>query len=425
MIALLCSVAFAQDYAFPTSTEDQPHWGPTSYRDHGGLTDWACGAFTYAGHSGNDFGAGSWSGMTEGRDITAAAAGLVTYVHDGEYDLCAGDCPYGGFGNQVWIRHADGKETIYAHMTKWSITVSEGDFVPCGQVIGLMGSSGHSTGPHLHFGVLSTAGTWHDPFWGSCSAPPSYWVDQGTYRDMPLVECDEPWPACQPLAASLTCGVQLSARNDDPGSTSTHTFYGCDTDLITTGPELALRVTTDRDEPVTLDLSGLSADLDLYALSADACDGRDCIDVSRNGSTSPEQITFDAVGGRPYTVVVDGFAGSTSDFDLAVSCAGSAPLSLDADGACPGQTTLTVTGAAPGSRVAVFSGSGEGRTTLTGGPCAGRDLPIAEARLRTVVVADARGEAVLSPSLPGAACGLWALAVDETCAPSNVTPLQS
>lgn len=55
----------------------------------------------------------------------------------------------GGYGNYVWMSHGNGKETIYAHLT--SLIVSPGQSVSKGQVIGYVGSTGYSTGPHLHF----------------------------------------------------------------------------------------------------------------------------------------------------------------------------------------------------------------------------------------------------------------------------------
>jgi murein DD-endopeptidase MepM/ murein hydrolase activator NlpD len=57
----------------------------------------------------------------------------------------------GGYGNLVRIRHANGVETYYAHLS--AIDVQVGDTVDKGQRIGLVGSTGNSTGPHLHLEV--------------------------------------------------------------------------------------------------------------------------------------------------------------------------------------------------------------------------------------------------------------------------------
>ena len=55
----------------------------------------------------------------------------------------------GGYGNLIVINHPNGLETYYGHLSK--LLVSEGDSVSAGQVIGLGGTTGYSTGPHLHF----------------------------------------------------------------------------------------------------------------------------------------------------------------------------------------------------------------------------------------------------------------------------------
>ena len=55
----------------------------------------------------------------------------------------------GGYGNCVVVRHPNGLETLYGHLSK--INVKHGQQVTAGEVIGLGGSTGNSTGPHLHF----------------------------------------------------------------------------------------------------------------------------------------------------------------------------------------------------------------------------------------------------------------------------------
>ena len=359
LLALLSSSpALAQDYAFPTTPEDYDSFYPTAYKDHGGSTDWACGGITYSGHQGSDFGGGSFTGMDEGRDIAAAAPGMVVATNDGEYDRCtSGECEGGGgYGNYVWIQHADGKSTLYAHLMQWSVAVAEGDFVACGELLGQMGSSGYSTGPHLHFGVYATDGSFHDPFWGDCSAPPSYWVDQGDYDALPSLDCDEP-DACEPTDA-LSCGDVVEGRNDAPASTTVHAFYGCQ-DLIYTGPELVYAVATDRDEPVTITLTGLSADLDLYVLEGDACD---------ESTTDDEAVTFDAEDGHVYTVVVDGWEDAVSPFVLTVACDGAWPD--EGDSASPRDTDGGGEGSGEGGEGGEGGAPAEGKgERVPGGGC--------------------------------------------------------
>jgi murein DD-endopeptidase MepM/ murein hydrolase activator NlpD len=58
---------------------------------------------------------------------------------------------YNGYGNCVVVRHYNGLETLYAHLSK--LDVRPGTLVNAGQLLGLGGSTGHSTGPHLHFEI--------------------------------------------------------------------------------------------------------------------------------------------------------------------------------------------------------------------------------------------------------------------------------
>ena len=69
---------------------------------------------------------------------------------------------YGAYGNMIVIRHENGIETFYAHLSKRNVEV--GDWVNAGDVIGLGGSTGRSTGPHLHFETRYN-GFAFDPQW--------------------------------------------------------------------------------------------------------------------------------------------------------------------------------------------------------------------------------------------------------------------
>ncbi len=312
--------AWAQDYSFPTSAADHGHFYPTAYKDQGGTTDWNCGGITYSGHDGSDFGGGSWSGMDEGRDIVAAADGTVLATNDGEYDRCdTGTCDGGGgWGNYVSLQHADGKVTYYAHLKAWSVLVSAGQFVSCGTKMGEMGSSGYSTGPHVHFEVR-VGGTASDPFDGPCSGPPTYWVDQGVYDGLPGLSCEDV-PACTPVA-NLACGQTYSTANNGAGSSGSHSYYGC-TEFTYSGPEIAFSFATNLNETATIRVRGNTADVDLFVLGSTACDSSNTIGCSVNPDASEEAVSFSAGANTTYTVVVDGWEGAASNFSLSAECAG-------------------------------------------------------------------------------------------------------
>lgn len=88
------------------------------------------------------------SAMHNGIDIDLRKGDKVAAAFDGMVRV-AKSC--GGFGNVVIIRHYNGLETVYAHLSR--IKVKSGQVVLAGQTIGLGGSTGHSTGSHLHFEV--------------------------------------------------------------------------------------------------------------------------------------------------------------------------------------------------------------------------------------------------------------------------------
>ncbi len=295
----------------------------SAYRDVGMGKDWSCSDHTYAGHKGTDFAiVGSFTAQDEGRTIVAAAAGTVDAVSDGAGDRCTtGDCPGGGgFGNYVRIRHADGEVTYYAHMRMGSIMVAEGQAVTCGQPIGLVGSSGHSTGPHCHFEPrASNATTTIEPFAGACGAAESHWATQGAFRELPWTLCaGQPAPTCAP-AADLVCGETTGTLSGTGGAIAD---YACGRTVELTGPERVYRFVAGATERVQLALAGLGADLDLLVL-ADAgggCAADGCIAVSENGNTMAESVAFDAERGRTYYVVVDGFRGASSSFSLSARC---------------------------------------------------------------------------------------------------------
>ncbi len=93
------------------------------------------------GYNGVDLGA------TTGTAILAAAPGTVIIAKSGGYN--------GGYGSYVVVSHDNGTQTLYAHMSK--VLTSVGASVSRGQQIGAVGSTGDSTGPHLHFEIRGAA----------------------------------------------------------------------------------------------------------------------------------------------------------------------------------------------------------------------------------------------------------------------------
>lgn len=157
--------------------------------------------FCYDDHHGTDFLLrGGFTTMDNGSaDVYAAADGEVVFVHDGEYDRCAlslqammVQCEDGGPvtpPNEITVLHDDGIATRYLHLKKDSILVAEGDRVACGQPIALVGSSGNSSAPHLHFEVHDVEGTPVDPYSGRYSHPETYWAEQDGANDLPGAAC--------------------------------------------------------------------------------------------------------------------------------------------------------------------------------------------------------------------------------------------
>lgn len=115
-------------YAWPSyCTYITSPFGPRSHPIYGQLKP----------HTGVDIGA------QYGTAVTAAASGTVT--------LAVLDFGSVGYGTYVAIYHSNGSTTLYAHMS--ALCVSPGQYVEQGQVIGYVGSTGASTGPHIHFEI--------------------------------------------------------------------------------------------------------------------------------------------------------------------------------------------------------------------------------------------------------------------------------
>lgn len=159
----------------------------------GKLKDFTCSSRTYDGHNGTDFVLSPfWWRMMDGQEaeVIAAAPGKIITKSDGQFDR---QCDFSGAspGNYVVIQQDDGYFAYYFHMKKGSLTkLSAGSRVAAGDVLGLVGSSGTSLLPHLHFELRTAslfAGQTVDPFAGTCGARTTVWKHQPEKIDTEII----------------------------------------------------------------------------------------------------------------------------------------------------------------------------------------------------------------------------------------------
>lgn len=132
--------------------------------------DQTCGPLTYDGHGGVDFRVPTMVEMRDGVAVVAAAAGVVKGRRDGMEDISVREVGRESLqgrdaGNGVVIDHGNGWETQYSHMRRGSVAVQVGQQVAAGDKLGLIGLSGNTEFPHLHFSVRHN-GVKLDPFTG-------------------------------------------------------------------------------------------------------------------------------------------------------------------------------------------------------------------------------------------------------------------
>ena len=166
----------------------------SAFADHnpstGSVVDYNGGTRTYDGHRGTDYALWpfSWNKMDAGEMLVIAAApGII--VSSANVDSTDHNCLSSSSDpwNYVALLHADGRMTIYGHLRYNSLTkLGIGQSVAQGEYLGTAGSSGNSSGPHLHFEVRYgnfTNAEWMDPYAGPNSQPGSLWENQLAYFD--------------------------------------------------------------------------------------------------------------------------------------------------------------------------------------------------------------------------------------------------
>ena len=132
--------------------------------------DFTCGALVYDKHKGVDIRVPTLLEMRAGVPVAAAAPGVVKRARDGMADISIEETGAKAVqgreaGNAVVIDHGNGWESQYAHLRKGSVAVKPGERVVAGQRLGLIGLSGKTEFPHVHF-ALRKDGRTLDPFTG-------------------------------------------------------------------------------------------------------------------------------------------------------------------------------------------------------------------------------------------------------------------
>lgn len=151
------------------------------------VLDYNCGARSYNGHRGTDYYLWpfSWYKMDNNQvKVIAAAAGTIVARSDGNFDR---SCSVNNNNwNAVYVQHSDGSVAWYGHMKNGSLTAKGiGASVAQGEYLGIVGSSGSSTEPHLHFEVYDANSNLIDPYAGSCNGLnlQTAWASQRAYYD--------------------------------------------------------------------------------------------------------------------------------------------------------------------------------------------------------------------------------------------------
>lgn len=192
-----------------------------NYFDHDpgpGVRDPMCGGLTYDGHDGTDFALPTEADLARGVAVLAAAPGTVRAVRDGMADIAQGrpgapDVTDRECGNGVVVDHGDGWETQYCHLARGSVAVAQGDAVAAGDRLGVIGLSGDTEFPHLHF-TLRQDGAEIDPFGGEgCGGGTAFWAEP--LAPVPGGITDSGWASAVPDYEAVRAGTAAETLSRD------------------------------------------------------------------------------------------------------------------------------------------------------------------------------------------------------------------
>ncbi|MEL7450497.1 MAG: peptidoglycan DD-metalloendopeptidase family protein [Pseudomonadota bacterium] len=217
------------EFEWPMAGNDGEDWVINNYVDLDpgpGILDYMGGAKAYDGHNGVDIDTPTFREMDNGVPVLASALGVVIDTGDGNPDrnvFCVGDW------NFVTVGHPNGWTTTYGHLRKNSVAVAVGDIVNAGDAVGVVGSSGCSTAPHVHFETRDDQGAVVSPFLNNMwVSPPVYDTPMSvldiTVQDQSMaeyVEIVDPPPDLATVAPGNTIGVGVSLAGGDIGDVLT------------------------------------------------------------------------------------------------------------------------------------------------------------------------------------------------------------
>lgn len=223
------------DWPTATVSSDPGHFGISNFVDHDAaypdsLEDYNCGTRTYDldsgyNHKGMDVFPWPFPWLKMDNDevrIVAAEPGVIIGKDDGNFDR---NCSFTGEWNAVYVEHADGSVAWYGHMKKNSLTSkSVGQSVQAGEILGIMGSSGQSTGPHLHLEVYDSGSNLIDPASGSCNSlnTETWWSSQRPYYE-PGINMVATHDAVPDLDNG--CGVTETPNFQDSFAPGQHAYF--------------------------------------------------------------------------------------------------------------------------------------------------------------------------------------------------------
>jgi murein DD-endopeptidase MepM/ murein hydrolase activator NlpD len=224
--AFVWPVVAAPDYYQPGvyTISNYVDLDPTSTGTNSSLQDYNCGIRSYDlasgyDHDGIDISIGpfGWTLMdNESAYIRAAEGGVIVERRDGEWSRT---CTFGVSnttgGNYVAIEHSDLSVAYYFHMKDGTVTnKGVGDIVRTGEYLGVVGSSGNSTGPHLHFEVRDENNNILDPFQnGACNISTgvgSLWANEEPYYNkkiLAIFTVDAPWVSASCNSSGVSNGI--------------------------------------------------------------------------------------------------------------------------------------------------------------------------------------------------------------------------